>query len=470
MRVRAMLTRTTLCLATLALASCAVGPNYKKPDTADITPAKWRWQPAAPRDDTPRGEWWKVFRDSELNRLETLALKASPTLRAAIARVDQARAAARISAAEWAPDIRLKADAEREQTSGNLPSPVPVSIPRARINSFSTLIDLSYELDIWGKIRREVESARAAADAASASYHTAILTLTGDVAAQYFLLRSYDAEASALRRTIELRGKWRDLLEEKLKAGTIPETDFARAQTEVATARAELADVKRLRQEASDLLALLCGQPASQFNISERPIGDRAPPAIPAAIPGSVLERRPDIAEAERLVAARNADIGVAKAAYFPAVRLTGTGGYLSNDVDALLSADSKVWSIGPSVSVPITGWAVIHFNVKRQKAAREEAIANYRQAVLGSVREVETSLAQTRYRAEQAAAVGDALSAATKATNLIRAAYERGALSYIELLDAERTRLQAELQTARIAAQRFIATVRLIKALGGGW
>lgn len=465
-----MLPRVSLFLVSLVLASCTVGPDYRKPDTADLTPTRWRWQPAAPRDDAPRGEWWKVFRDSELNRLEALALKASPSLRAAIARVDQARAAARMSAAEWAPDIRLKGDAEREQTSGNLPSPVPVNIPAARINSFSTLLDLSYELDIWGKIRREVESARAAADAASASYHTVILTLTGDVAAQYFLLRSYDAEVSALRRTIELREKWRGLLEEKLKAGTIPETDVARAQTEVATARAELADVMRLRQEASDLLALLCGQPASRFAISERPVGAKAPPTIPAGIPGSVLERRPDIAEAERLVAARNADIGVAKAAYFPAVRLTGTGGYLSNDVDALLSADSKVWSIGPSVSVPVTGWALIHFNVKRQTAAREEAIANYHQAVLGAIREVETSLAQIRYRAEQAAAVGDALSAATKATDLIRAAYERGTLSYIELLDAERTRLQAELQTARISAQRHLATVRLIKALGGGW
>lgn len=457
-------------LVPLALASCAVGPNYKKPDIGDITPAKWRWQPAAPSDDVPRGEWWRVFRDSELNRLESLALTASPSLRASLARVDQARASARMSAAKWAPDVELNGDAQREQTSGNLPSPVPVDIPRARFNSFGIALDLSYELDFWGKVRREVESSRATADAAGARYHSALLTLTGDVAAQYFLLRSYDAEVSALRHTIDLREKWRNLLYEKLQAGTIPETDFARAQTEVATARADLADVKRLRQETSDMLALLCGQPASAFKLSERPIGAKAPPAIPAGLPASMLERRPDVAAAERDVVARNADIGVATAAYFPAVRLTGSGGLLSNDVDALLTADSKVWSIGPSISVPVTGWAVIHYNVNRKKAAREEAVAAFRETILRAINDVETSLAQIRYRAEQAAAVDDALTASTKATDLIRAAYERGALSYLELLDAERTRLQAELQTARIAAQRHLATVRLIKALGGGW
>lgn len=464
------MTKTLLAALALGLASCAVGPNYKQPDTADITPAKWRWQTAAPRDDTARGEWWKVFRDSELNRLEALALQASPSLKSAAARVDQARASARISASEWAPDIRLKGDTKREQFSGNLPTPVPVTIPRGRVNSFSTIIDLSYEIDFWGKVRREVESARATADSTSASYHSAILTLTGDVAAQYFLLRAADAELDALRRTIALREKFVNLLNDKFKAGAIPETDFARAQTEVATAKAELADVKRQRQEASDTLALLCGQPASSFTLREHPIGSKAPPVIPAGIPASLLERRPDIAAAERIVAARNADIGVATADYFPAVRLTGTGGYLSKEVDTLLTGNSKVWSIGPSVSLPLTGWAVIHFNVKRHKAAREEAIANYRQTVLTGIRDVETSLAQTRYLREQASAIGDALTASTKATDLIRESYERGTLSYLELLDAERTRLLTERQTAQISAQRHIATVRLIKALGGEW
>lgn len=454
----------------LGLAACTVGPDYQKPDTSAITPAQWRWQAAAPRDDAPRGEWWRVFRDSELSRLEALAISASPSLQAAAARLDQARAGARISTSGWLPDIRLKGDASREQTSGNLPTPVPVNIPRARINSFSTVLDLSYEIDFWGKVRRQVESARATADAASASYHSALLTLTGDVAGQYFLLRAADAELDALRRTLSLREEWQKLLKEKFEAGVVTEIDLARSQTEVATAKAELADIKRQRQEASDTLALLCGQSASGFKLVERPIDRKSPPMIPAGVPASVLERRPDIAAAERIVAARNADVGVATAAYFPAVRLTGGGGYLSKDVGTLLTGDSRVWSIGPGVNIPLTGWAVIRFNVNRTKAAREEAIANYRMAVLAAVRDVETTLAQTRYLREQSTAVDDVLSAATRATDLIRAAYESGSISYLELLDAERTRLQAERQTSRIAAQRHLTTVRLIKAIGGAW
>lgn len=464
------MTKLILAALTASLVSCKVGPNYQAPDISDITPAKWRWQPAAPRDDSPKGEWWKVFRDGELDRLEALAIQSSPSLKVAVARIDQARAGARISMAGWAPDLRFKNDIKREQISGNLPTPVPVNIPRGRVNSFGTMLDLSYEIDFWGKVRREVEGARATADAASASYHNALLTLTGDVAAQYFLLRAADAELQSLRTTITLREKFKNLLDDKFKAGAIPETDLARAQTELATAKAELADVKRQRQEASDTLALLCGQPASTFTLRERPISTQSPPAIPAGIPASVLERRPDIAAAERTVAAKNADIGVAKAAYYPAVKLTGTAGYLSKDIDTLLGGDSRVWSIGPSISVPLTGWAVIHFNVRRTKAAREEAIANYRQSVLAAVRDVETCLAQIRYLREQSTAVAEAYTASSKATDLVREAYERGSLSYLEFLDAERTRLLTARQTAQVSAQRHIATVRLIKALGGSW
>lgn len=454
----------------ISLSACTVGPSYQKPDTADITPSQWRWQPAAPQDHAPRGPWWLVFRDQELDRLQTLALAANPTLQAAAARVDQARAGARISAANLSPNIRLSGDAKREQSSGNWPTPIPADIPSATYNSLSPRFDLSYELDLWGKVRRSLESATATAASTTASYHSVLLTLTGDVAAQYFTLRAADTETAALRRTLALRQQGRDLLQAKATAGTIPETDLARAQTEVATTQAELADLKRQRQEACDTLALLCGQAASRFQIAPHPLSTQAPPRIPLGLPSTLLERRPDIAAAERLVAARNADIGVATAAYFPSLNLIGSSGYLSKDSEALFTSDSSVWNFGPSVSLPLSGIAVLHFNVKRQQAARAEAIANYRQTILTALKDVETSLAQTRYLSEQADALAQALAASTRATELIRASYQAGTLSYFELLDAERTRLQTERQSAQVAAQRHLATVRLIKALGGSW
>ncbi len=455
--------------AAVFLSGCAVGPNYEKPDTTEITPAAWRWQTAAPRDAAPRGEWWTVFRDADLNHLEARALAGNQNLKAGIARVDQARANARGVAAEFAPDIRLNGGVKREQTSGNLPSPVPVTIPESRYNTFNSGFDLSYEIDFWGKVRRKWESAKATAAASEADFHSMLLTLTGDVAVNYFALRAADAELAALRRTITIRERAFDITNQKFNAGTVGQIDLARSKTEVSTAKAELADVLRQRRETADTLALLCGEPATNFNLPERPL-NLTPPAIPAGIPADLLERRPDIASAEREVAARNADIGVAKAAYFPSIRLTGNGGTLSKESGDLFSADSKVWSIGPSLSLPVTGYALIGANVRRTKAAREEAIANYRQAVLTAVKDVETSLAQIRYRREQEVAQNAALESSTTAADLIRTQYEGGTVGQLDLLESERTRLLVERQSAQLSAQRLIATVRLIKALGGKW
>lgn len=461
-----------LCSLSLLLASCVspVGPKYQKPEVADVTPAQWTWQPANPRDHVPKGEWWKVFQDEELNQLQARALAASPTVQAAVARVEQARANARATAAEFFPDIRFEPSFERERTSGNLPSPVPVSIPSAHINSFSVPLDLSYEIDLWGKVRRSFESSRATAVASVADYNNLLLTLTADVAVQHFTLRALDSEVVVLRRTIELRETWFGLMEQRFNAGTISEADYARTRTELSNARAELANAKRLRQETADTLALLCGEPAGRIQFAERPLGTNAPVTVPAGLPADMLERRPDIASAERLVAARNAEIGVAVANYFPSVKLTGQAGYLSRDLDSLFSPDSRIWSFGPSVSLPLTGYGLIAQRVRQAKAAREEAIANYRQAVLTAIADVETSLAQIRYRAEQSAALADSLTSATTATQLTRQRYDRGVVSYLELLDADRTRLQVELRYVQAHAQQHIASVRLIKALGGGW
>lgn len=461
--------RRLLLPSTLLLSGCLSGPDYVKPDLGQVTPARWRWQPAAPRDELPKGDWWRVFHDPELTRLEERALADNQGLKAAVARVEQARAASRGTAAEFFPDIRIKSNTKRERTSGNLPTPVPVNIPSAQINSFRDVFDLSYEIDLWGKVRRTFESARAQSQASIADYHGVMLTLTSDVAASYFLLRAYDAELAALRQTNELRGQSLGIIEQRSKAGTIPGVDVARARAELATGKAELADVRRLRQETADVLAILCGQPASAFVIQERPIAGE-PPRVPAGLPAEVLERRPDVAAAERLVAARNAEVGVATSYYFPSIKLTGDAGFLSKDTSSLFSADSRVWSIGPEVSLPVTGYFLIGARVRQAKAAREEAVANYRQAVLAAVKDVETSLTQIRSRREQSEAMDEALAAAAQSTKLVRSLYESGSLSYLELLDAERTLLQIQRQGAQVRAQRFIASVRLVKAIGGGW
>lgn len=452
-----------------ALASCAVGPNHKAPDVTDITPAAWKWKTAAPRDDAPKGDWWTVFNDRELNRLEALAVTSNNNLRAAMARVDQSLAATRVSAAAFAPDIDLGANARRERTSGNLPTPVPVPIPSAQINTFNVPLQLTYELDLWGRVRRMVEGAKAQAQASGADYQNVMLSLTSEVAANYFQLRAFDDELGALQRTLESREKSAGLIERRLQAGALPEVDAARARSELATTRADIADVRRQREELVSVLALLCGQPASSFTVASR--GQPASlPTIPAGLPSDLLERRPDIASAERAVAASNAQIGVEISGFFPAIRLTGEAGYLSRDTGSLFASSSRVWSIGPSISLPVTGIFLTKAKVNRAKAAHEETIANYRQTVLTAIKDVETSLTQIHYRRQQVAAQSEAVSAAQQATNLIRSRYDNGTISYLELLDAERSSLALERQASQLKAQRLIATVRLIKALGGRW
>lgn len=457
-----------LCLV-LVFTGCKVGPNYVKPDVTDVTPGKWKWQKAEPKDATPRGEWWKVFKDSELNRLEGQALEGNQQLRVAMARIDQARAVTGLSALAFVPRLEVDAHAQRERTSGNPPSPVPIAIPAAQINTFSVPLQLSYEIDLWGRVRRSLESSRAELDASHADYHSVLLSLTGDVASNYFLVRSLDSQMVAMRNTLASQEKTLDLMQQRFQAGAISEADVARARSEAATIRADLADVKRQREETVSLLAVLCGRPASLFSLPERPISG-SPPSIPAGIPASVLERRPDVAAAERTVAARNAEIGVEVAGYFPTVSLTGQGGYLSKDTSSLFSADSQVWSIGPSVSVPITGIFVTKAKVQAARAVHAESVAKFRQSVLGAVKDVETSLIQIRFRREQMVAQQEALDAALKATALTRQLYEGGSISYLELLDAERTSLLRERQNALLKAQGHIATVGLIRALGGAW
>ncbi len=456
-------------LALLLLPACAVGPKYKKPEVADLTPSEWQWKRGEPADEIPKGEWWRVFHDAVLDDLESKAVAQNQNLRAAVARVDEARAAARLTRAQFFPTLSLDPSMNRQRTTGHLPTPIPFKVPPATFDTFSAPLDLSYEIDLWGRVRRSFEAARAQAQSSISDYQNALLTLTGDVAINYFLLRSLDTELTVLRRTIELRQDSVRILSARFDAGAIPEIDLARARTELATAREDLADTTRQRVETLHALALLCGRPATAFEIAERNTEVRLP-SVPPGLPSSVLERRPDIARAERAIAAKNAQIGVAEAAYFPVVRLTGQAGFLSAEAGQLFSWDSRVWSIGPSVSLPLFNGGRTAADVRQAKASYQEALAAYRQTVLTAFKEVEDSLAQIALWGNQASALEQALQSARRVAELAHARYDAGTISYLEVVDAERERLQQERQQSLLEGQRFAATVRLIKALGGGW
>ena len=462
-----------LFFVTAALASASlpsVGPNYKQPDvTAPATYLDTQdlgsWKTTAPADALARGEWWKLFADAALDDLETRALAANQDLRAAAARVEQSRAAAGLARSAYWPQIAANGSVSREQTS----TTVDNALPQPLSTTYRSPLSASWELDLFGRVRRLNESARADADASTATFEAVRLALTADVAVNYFSLRTLNEELTLVRNTIGLRQRALDLVSAQLKSGTAAELDLARAETELATTETEAASIASRRAALHDSLAVLLGEPASTFAF-KTDSAVAALPAIPAGIPSELLERRPDIAAAERSLAAANARIGVAKAAFFPAISLTGATGYASGDIDRLFTTDSRTWSIGPSLYLPIFQGGRNRANLARSRAAYDEAVAVFRQRVLVAFREVQDALTASRFLGEQSAAQEHALASAQRATALAQIRYDAGYVSYLEVIDAQRTALTVQRASTQLAAQRFNTQVALIKSLGGGW
>jgi len=418
----------------------------------------------------PKGQWWELFGDPTLNELELRAVGANQELKAAVARVDQARATARVARSEFLPNLNFDPSFTRQRYS---PNQEP-SFGALTTSSLSVPLDLSYEIDLWGRVRRSFESARAEASASAATYYNILLTLESDVAQNYFQLRSLDAEIATVTSTVGLRKEQVQLVRSRFEGGIGNELDVARAETELATTEAEAASLAKRRAELEDALAILVGSNPTTFKLAALESTNAAwnplPPEIPAGLPGQLLERRPDVATAERQLASANARIGVAKASFFPVIRLTGSGGYLSGDIDNLFNWESRVWSIGPSVSLPIFAGGRNKAEYKRSKSAYQEAIAKYRQQILVAFGEVENSLAGIHHLSIQAAAQNRAVSNSRRAAELATERYRSGLVSYLEVVDASRDALQAERGSAQLAGQRLVVAVQLIKALGGGW
>lgn len=452
---------TWLVVLAALMAGCVTGPDYHKP--AVVVPPAWGWKVAEPADAAIKGDWWSEYHDPVLNSLEAQATATNQTLQVAMARVDQSRAVARISASRFSPQLSFDPSVVSFHTQLNhVPSELTAT-------AYTIPLDLSYEIDLWGKIRRAFESAHAEAEASVADYYNILLTLHGDVAVDYFLLRQLDTQIDLLKQTLQLREKSVQIITERFQGGLAPELDVERAQTDRSQTKTLLLEAQRQRADLQNSLALLCGQPAAMFSIEPAKFDDSLP-VVPVGLPSAWLERRPDIAAAERRMAAANAQIGVAKAAFFPAITLTGDAGYSSFHASSLLDWESQFFQIGPGVTFPILNGGRLKAGVREAQATYQATCANYRQQVLAAFKDVADSLVDIDSYRQQGDTETDALTSANRAANSARERYDQGLVNYLDVLDAQRTQLQIQSQAIQIRASQLIAMVHLVKALGGGF
>src|SRR5436190_2485747 len=406
------------------LAGCAVGPDYKRPEATTIPPAYAGatngWKVAVPQAQVPKGNWWEIFGDTELSDLESQATAANQQLKAAVARFAEARAQIDVARSGLFPNVTVSGSATRQRTSPNAPAGTGKRLGTAStFNDFSVPLDLSYEVDLWGRVRRSVESARAQGQASADDVEAIKLAIQAEVAMDYFALRALDSQRAVLNSSVEVFTKSLQLTRNRRAGGVVSDLDVAQAQTVLKTTQAQLPAVALKRAQFEHALALLVGQPASTFRIPERALS-AAPPLIPPGLPSELLERRPDIAAAERRMAAANASIGVAKAAFFPTIQLNGLAGLESLDAGTLFNGSSRLWAVGPSLTLPLFGGG-------RLLAARKQL-----------------EIANNRYR--------------------------DGLITYLEVATAESTALNVEFAAVQLHGQQLVAAVTLIKSLGGGW
>jgi multidrug efflux system outer membrane protein len=386
-----------------------------------------------------------------------------------------ARVLARGSVTGLLPELDVNSSFERRRTSGTLqPTRDDIvsqggNFSGVTRNTIRLGLDSLWELDLWGRVRRSIEATRADAEASAALFHAVRLSLQADLAQNYFALRSVQAEIDVLESTVALRRNALRLVRNRFEGGATNDLDVARTEAEVASAESDVIALRRRAAELVNAIATQTGQPASSFRLTAQPLrGD--PPRVPPGIPSDLLERRPDIAEQERRMAAASARIGVARAAFFPSVQLAGRFGVESAERSLLFEPESLAWAFGPAVNLPIfeqlANWTV-H---ETRKLQFEESVATYRERVLAAIEEVENSLSNMRLLDEQRAAQSRAVTAAERTLELSKTRYEAGLVSYLEVVDSERTRLQSLRLARQIEGQRFLSAIQLIKTLGGGW
>jgi NodT family efflux transporter outer membrane factor (OMF) lipoprotein len=448
--------------------ACAVGPDYVKPK--DEVPAAYKeaaeWKVAQPQEAVVRGAWWKIFQDPQLDALEEQVNISNQNVAAAEAQFRQARAAVQAARAGYFPNLSIGAQATRSLASANAGNALGTT------NQVSDLLltgTASWEPDVWGKVRRTVEASQAGAQASAADLESLRLSTQAALAQNYFQLCALDAQKKLLDATAAAFQKSMDMTERRYVSGVSSRADVLQAETQLKTTQAQAIDVGVQRSQLEHAIALLVGKPPSGLSVPATPLA-ATPVAVPFGIPSELLERRPDIAAAERRVAAANAQIGVAKAAYFPNVVLNATGGFESSHLSDWLSWPSRLWSVGLALTETVFDAGLRSALTDQARAAYDATVASYRQTVLGGFQEVEDNLAALRILEEESRIQGEAVSAARRSLEVSMNQYRAGTISYIDVVTVQTILLANERTAIDILGRRMAASVLLIKAIGGGW
>ena len=452
------------------LSGCNMSPLFQKPSmdapsvfkedksSADKVDSKW-WSKAQPLDAADRGKWWTIFSDQKLNVLETEAAAGNQSLKAAAARVEQARALVDANGPDVLPNLSLGGNASRS-------GPPATSL-------YTMQATASYDPDLFGHARAVGEAFFFDAEAAQATYNGVLLALQADVAQDYYLIRALDDERLLLRETVGIREKEAKIMGERFKHGDVGAQDDANARSDLASARADLSGLDRQRATLEHALAILLGKVPAGFSLPDNPLAG-VPPVVPGGVPSTVLERRPDIAAAIDAMQAANQRIGAAKSAFFPSLELTASAGVANAAMNNLFHWSSRAWALGQvgalALSLPIFDNGVHTAELEGARASYSESIANYRQRILVAFKEVEDGLSDQHYLYRQWDQAREAATQASRATYLVQKRYDLGDVNYFEVVTTQRTSLAAERAAVQLRGQRFVATISLIRALGGGW
>ena len=453
------------------LAGCAVGPNYKRPPAPapDAYQTQAPWRVAAPKDSLPKGAWWEVFNDAELNAYEQQLLAANQSLLAAKDRIEEARSLARVTSAGFFPQANVDPNASRNRYAGNRPEVLtPLNRPLTQ-STYEIPFFVNYEPDLFGRVRRSLQASNATLQATAAEMYNVQLVLTAELAADYFSLRELDAETQVVQESVTIQQKGLQLVENRHAGGVASGLDLAQQQTLLDSTVTQLYLVKQQREQFEHAIAVLTGNPAANFTVPARSL-TATPVPVPVGVPSDLLERRPDIAAAERQMAYQNAQVGVATAAFYPQLTLSGSGGFQSTDIAKLITAPNAIWSLGGDLLEPVFNGGRNRANLAFAKQSYDEAVANYRESVLEAFQQVEDGLTGLTELSQATSTQNAAVSDARHALEIANNRYVGGVTSYLDVIAAQSALLTNQRLATQLMGQQMVTEVYLVKALGGSW